>query len=77
MSINRRADMAQIAETRRFGRFETFDEQPITDLNSQALDFQTASELYAPVWKLAPSAFRNLRVTNFLKNVVGPRALEP
>jgi len=43
--------------------FESFDEQPIPDLNSEALDFRAASELFAPVRKLAPSAFRNLRVT--------------
>ncbi len=55
--------MAQIAEMRRFGQFESFDEQPIPDLNSEALDFRAASELFAPVRKLAPSAFRNLRVT--------------
>ncbi len=62
-STNRRADMAQIAEMRRFGQFESFDEQPIPDLNSEALDFRAASELFAPVRKLAPTAFRNLRVT--------------
>jgi len=61
-SKNRRVDMAQIAEMPRFGQFESFDEQPIPDLNSEALDFRAFSELYAPVRKLAPSAFRNLRV---------------
>jgi len=43
--------------------FESFDEQPIPDLNSEALDFRAASELFPPVRKLAPTAFRNLRVT--------------
>ena len=62
-STNRRADLAQIDEMRRFGQLETFDEQPIPELNSEALDFRAASELFAPVRKLAPSAFRNLRVT--------------
>ena len=62
-STNRRADVAQIDEMRRFGQFESFDEQPITELNSEALDFRAASELFAPVRKLAPSAFRNLRIT--------------
>jgi predicted HTH transcriptional regulator len=62
-STNRRADAAQIDERRRFGKFESFDEQPIPDLNSEVLDFRAASELFAPVRKLAPSAFRNLRVT--------------
>jgi len=62
-STNRRADEAQIDEMRRFGQFESFDEQPIPELNSEALDFRVASELFAPVRKLAPSAFRSLRVT--------------
>jgi ATP-dependent DNA helicase RecG len=55
--------MAQIAELRRFGQFESFYERPIPDLDSEALDFRAASELFAPVRKLALSAFRNLRVT--------------
>jgi ATP-dependent DNA helicase RecG len=55
--------MAQIAEMRRFGQFESFGEQPIPELNSEAFDFRAPSELFAPVWKLAPTAFRNLRVT--------------
>lgn len=62
-STNRRADMAQIAKMRRLGRFESFEDQPIPDLNSEALDFRAASVLFAPFRKLAPSAFRNLRVT--------------
>jgi hypothetical protein len=62
-STNRRADMTQIDEMRWFGQFQSFDEQPIPDLNSEALDFRAASELFAPVRKLAPSALRNLRVT--------------
>jgi hypothetical protein len=69
--------MPQIAGMHRSSRFETFDEQPIPGLNSEALDLRAASELFAPVRKLAPSAFRGLRVTNFLRNMVGPRGLEP
>ncbi len=62
-STNRRADPAQIEEMRRFGQLESFDEQPIPELNSEALDFRAASELFAPVRKLLPSAFRSLRIT--------------
>ena len=62
-STNRRADAAQIGEMSRFAQLETFDEQPIPELSSEALDFRAASELFAPVRKLKPSAFRNLRVT--------------
>ena len=62
-STNRRADAAQLDEMRRFGQLESFDEQPIPKLNSEAPDFRAASELFAPVRKLAPSAFHSLRVT--------------
>jgi predicted HTH transcriptional regulator len=62
-STNRRADAAQIQEMRRFGDLGSFDEQPIPELNSEALDFRAASELFAPVRKLTPSSFRTLRVT--------------
>jgi predicted HTH transcriptional regulator len=62
-STNRRADEAQLEEMRRFGQAGAFDEQPIPDLNSEALDFRVASELFFPTRKLAPSAFRTLRIT--------------
>jgi ATP-dependent DNA helicase RecG len=62
-STNRRADTAQIEEMRRFVQLELFDEQPIPELDSEALDFRAASELFAPVRKLTPAAFRTLRVT--------------
>lgn len=62
-STNRRADAAQLQEMRRYAGFASFDEQPIPDLNSEALDFRAASELFSPVRKLTPSAFRTLRVT--------------
>jgi len=62
-STNRRADAAQLDEMRQFGQLGSFDEQPIPELNSEALDFRAASELFAPVRKLAPSAFHSLRVT--------------
>ena len=62
-STTRRADTAQIEEMRRFGQVGSFDEQPIPELNSEVLDFRAASELFAPVRKLTPSAFRSLRIT--------------
>lgn len=44
-------------------RFESFDEQPLSDLNPEALDFRAASELFAPVRRLPRTAFRTLRMT--------------
>jgi predicted HTH transcriptional regulator len=51
-STNRRADGEMIAELRRFARGESFDEQPLPELDSEALDFRAASELFAPVRRL-------------------------
>ena len=47
-STNRKADPALIDEMRRFARQESFDEQPLQELNSEAIDFRVASELFAP-----------------------------
>ena len=62
-STTRRADAAQIEEMRRFAQAGSFDEQPIPEMNSEVLDFRAASELFAPMRKLTPSAFRSLRIT--------------
>jgi predicted HTH transcriptional regulator len=51
-STNRRADREMIEELRRSARGESFDEQPMPDLNSEALDFRAASESFAPLRRL-------------------------
>ena len=62
-STNRGADAVQIEQMRRYAQVESFDEQPMPDVNSEALDFRAASEFFAPVRKLTPGAFRTLKVT--------------
>lgn len=62
-STNRRADPAQIEELKRLSRMDSFDEQPVPDLDSEALDFRLASELFAPYRSFAPGAWNALRVT--------------
>ena len=62
-STNRRADAAQIDEMRRLADRGSFDERPIPELDSEALDFRAASELFAPIRRLTTSAFRALRLT--------------
>lgn len=47
-STNRSADRQLVAEMRRFAVGEPFDEQPMPDLDSEALDFRAASELFRP-----------------------------
>ena len=61
-STNRRADPSLIGEMQRFARQESFDEQPIADLSSEAIDFQAASELFAPHRKLQRADLRALRL---------------
>ncbi len=51
-STNRRADAALIAEMQRFARGEAFDEQPMPDLDPEAIDFRAASECFAALRKL-------------------------
>ena len=57
------ASRTSFAGLRRFGASETFDEQAIPDLNSEAIDFRVASECFAPVRKLRRQDVRSLRLT--------------
>ncbi len=61
-STNRRADRELIEELRRGARGETYDEQAMSDLNSEALDFRAASESFAFVRKLKRSDLETLRL---------------
>ncbi|MDP2955490.1 MAG: helix-turn-helix domain-containing protein, partial [Longimicrobiales bacterium] len=61
-STNRRADRELVEELRRFVRGEAFDEQPMPDLDSEALDFRAASESFAPVRTLARRDLLTLRL---------------
>ena len=36
---------------------------PVPDLDSEALDFRAAAELFAPAWRLAPSELSSLGLT--------------
>jgi predicted HTH transcriptional regulator len=62
-STNRRAEETQIEELKRLNRMDSFDERAIPGLNSEALDFRAASELFAPYRKLTPQAWKTLRMT--------------
>ena len=61
-STNRRADSEMIAELRRFARGESFDEQPLAELDSEALDFRVASELFAPIRRLKTQDLETLKL---------------
>ena len=61
-STNRRADAQLIAEMQRFARGESFDERPMPALDSEALDFRVASELFSSVRKLTRTNIATLRL---------------
>ncbi len=62
-STNRRADEALVAEMRRFAQGEAYDERPMPDLDSEAIDFRAASESFAPVRRLTRRDLDTLRLT--------------
>ncbi len=62
-STNRRAEAIQIDELKRFKRMDTFDEQALPDLNSEAIDFRVASELFAQFRKFKTQDLKTLRIT--------------
>src|SRR3989338_4903629 len=61
-STNRQADPDMIEELRRFARGQTFDEQPLPELDSEALDFRAASELFAPTRRLKRPDLETLKL---------------
>ncbi|MFA5785862.1 MAG: helix-turn-helix domain-containing protein [Actinomycetota bacterium] len=70
-STNRRADPVLIEGLRRHARSESFDEQPVPGLSSEAIDFRAASELFVPVRALTKTDLITLRlVTRYQARVV-------
>lgn len=61
-STNRRADRELIDELRRFARGEAYDEQPMPDLGSDALDFRAATKSFAPFRRLRRTDLETLRL---------------
>src|SRR5579864_9478683 len=62
-STNRKADAPQIDELKRLNWMNSFDEQAIPDLKSEAIDFRAASESFAPYRQMTAQAWSTLRVT--------------
>ncbi len=61
-STNRRADVALRQELTRMAANETFDESPLPELDSEALDFRVASELFPLRAPLKPADLQTLRL---------------
>src|SRR6266700_966407 len=71
-STNRRADSFLIEEMRRYNQVSSFDEQPMPDLNSEAVDFRVASEFFKPIRKLTLHGLQSLKVTASYQGRVVP-----
>ncbi len=61
-STNRRADADLVAEMQRFARGESFDEQPVPELDSEAINFRAASESLSEFRKLSVGDLDVLRL---------------
>ena len=61
-STNRLADGSLIAEMQRFAAGDSFDEQPLPALDSEAIDFRAASEFFAAARKLTRHNLETLRL---------------
>ena len=59
---NRKADALQIEELKRLNWMNSFDEQAIPDLKSEAIDFRAASESFAPYRQMTAQAWATLRI---------------
>lgn len=55
-----------VDELRRYARGESYDEQPMADLDSEAIDFRAASESFAPVRKLKRGDLETLRLLGLI-----------
>ncbi len=61
-STNRIADPAQVQELQRSVLGQTFDELPMSALDSEAIDFRVASECFAPKRKISKSDLKALQI---------------
>ena len=61
-SSNRRADKELIAELKRFASGASYDEEPLPDLDSEAIDFRAASESFVSKRKLKRADLDTLRI---------------
>ena len=58
-ACHRRVDEQMREELKRTARNISYDEQPIPEVSSEAIDFRAASELFPPLWRTAQDGFRN------------------
>jgi len=61
-STNRLADSILINELQRLTKSESYDELPLPDLDSEAIDFRVASELFSEYRKLTKTGLETLKI---------------
>ena len=61
-STNRKADAPQIDELKRLNWMNSFDEQAVPDLKSEAINFRAASESFAPYRQMTAQGWTTLRI---------------
>lgn len=71
-STDRLADEPLRAEMQRYSNGETFDERPLPDFDSEALDFRLASESFAPVRRISR---RHLETLGLVTSYQGRRVV--
>jgi ATP-dependent DNA helicase RecG len=71
-STNRHADPEMIKELQRMVRNETFDEQPLTQLDSEAIDFEAVSEQFKHVRKLNKKDLESLEIVTTYQGKIVP-----
>lgn len=62
-STTRLADKNMILELQRVKTDDPFDKQPFTVLNSEALDFRAASELFSPNKAISKKDLESLNIS--------------
>jgi len=71
-SSNRQADRLILDEMRRMAARRSFDEEPLLDLDSEAIDFRAASELFVSVRQLSQQDLEALGLTVRHRNKLVP-----
>jgi len=71
-SSNRLADSSIVAELQRIIHCETFDEQVLSELGSEAIDFRAASDLFSGYRNIAPRDLETLKILSKHQGKLAP-----
>jgi ATP-dependent DNA helicase RecG len=71
-STNRIADSIIINELKRISLLESYDEQPLPEINSESIDFKAASEQFSEYRKLKKSDLETLKLVTKYQGITVP-----